>query len=87
MPSQAEEEVNQLTYVQKHLPNLLNLLAETAEENSNNKVINVHPSNKFLCDISLPHVKRGIFALKKYPCWKKIRNLRPSILTSALLKE
>uniref|UniRef100_A0A7I4D0F2 TBCC domain-containing protein 1 n=1 Tax=Physcomitrium patens TaxID=3218 RepID=A0A7I4D0F2_PHYPA len=39
MPSQAEEEVNQLTYVQKHLPNLLNLLAETAEENSNNKVI------------------------------------------------
>ncbi|XP_024393764.1 uncharacterized protein [Physcomitrium patens] len=32
MPGQAEEEVNQLTYVQKHLPNLLSLLAETTEE-------------------------------------------------------
>lgn len=40
MPSQAEEEVNQLAYVQKHLPNLLNLLAETTEEEENsNKVI------------------------------------------------
>uniref|UniRef100_A0A7I4BU15 TBCC domain-containing protein 1 n=1 Tax=Physcomitrium patens TaxID=3218 RepID=A0A7I4BU15_PHYPA len=40
MPGQAEEEVNQLTYVQKHLPNLLNLLAETTEdEDSSIKVI------------------------------------------------
>lgn len=40
MPGQAEEEVNQLTYVQKHLPNLLSLLAETAEEEENSgKVI------------------------------------------------
>jgi TBCC domain-containing protein 1 len=40
IPSQAEEEVNQLAYVQKHLPNLLNLLAETTEEEGNsNKVL------------------------------------------------
>jgi TBCC domain-containing protein 1 len=42
MPGQAEEEVNQLTYVQKHLPNLLSLLAETAaEEENSGKVIKV----------------------------------------------
>ncbi|KAG0626983.1 hypothetical protein M758_2G165400 [Ceratodon purpureus] len=40
MPGQAEEEVNQLTYVQKHLPNLLSLLAGTTEEEENSgKVI------------------------------------------------
>ena len=43
MPGQAEEEVNQLTYVQKHLPNLLSLLAETTEEEeSSGKVIKVN---------------------------------------------
>lgn len=39
MPGHAEEEVNQLAYMRKHLPNLLNLLAETTEEESSNKVI------------------------------------------------
>ena len=32
MPGQAEEEVNQLTYMQKHMPSLLSLLAETTED-------------------------------------------------------
>lgn len=35
MPGQAEEEVNQLTYMQKHMPSLLCLLAETTEEEEN----------------------------------------------------
>lgn len=35
MPGQAEEEVNQLTYMQKHMPSLLSLLAETTEEGEN----------------------------------------------------
>lgn len=40
MPGHAEEEVNQLAYMRKHLPNLLSLLAETSEEEENsNKVI------------------------------------------------
>ncbi|KAF3787006.1 TBCC domain-containing protein 1 [Nymphaea thermarum] len=32
MPSQADEEVHQLSYLQKHLPNILALLGEPAEE-------------------------------------------------------
>lgn len=40
MPSQAEEEVNQLAYVQKHLPNLLSLLAEITEEEGNSNKVN-----------------------------------------------
>lgn len=32
MPCQAEEEVHQLSYVQKHLPSLLALLAESTED-------------------------------------------------------
>jgi hypothetical protein len=35
MPGQAEEEVHQLAYIQKHLPSLLSLLAETSEEGEN----------------------------------------------------
>ncbi|CAM6051077.1 unnamed protein product [Sphagnum compactum] len=35
MPCQAEEEVNQLAYVQKHLPSLLALLAESTEDGEN----------------------------------------------------
>ncbi len=42
MPCQAEEEVNQLAYVQKHLPSLLALLAESTEDGENDtKVCNV----------------------------------------------
>lgn len=42
MPGHAEEEVNQLAYMRKHLPNLLSLLAETTEEEeTSNKVINI----------------------------------------------
>ncbi|XP_022967755.1 TBCC domain-containing protein 1-like [Cucurbita maxima] len=32
MPSQADEEAHQLSYLQKHLPNILSLLAESVEE-------------------------------------------------------
>ncbi|CAM6049575.1 unnamed protein product [Sphagnum compactum] len=35
MPCQAEEEVHQLAYVQKHLPSLLALLAESTEDEEN----------------------------------------------------
>ncbi|CAM6028454.1 unnamed protein product [Sphagnum balticum] len=35
MPCQAEEEVHQLAYVQKHLPSLLALLAESTEDEGN----------------------------------------------------
>lgn len=31
MPSQADEEAHQLSYLQKHLPNILSLLADVAE--------------------------------------------------------
>lgn len=31
MPSQADEEAHQLSYLQKHLGNILSLLAETVE--------------------------------------------------------
>lgn len=40
MPGQAEEEVNQLTYMQKHMPSLLSLLAETTEEGENSTKVN-----------------------------------------------
>jgi len=32
MPSQADEEAHQLSYLQKHLANILSLLAEPGEE-------------------------------------------------------
>ncbi|KAJ7563925.1 hypothetical protein O6H91_03G130600 [Diphasiastrum complanatum] len=45
VPFQAEEEVHQLTWVQKHLPSMLGLLAElTNDEDSETKVV---PAEKF----------------------------------------
>lgn len=34
MPSQADEEAHQLSYLQKHMPNILSLLAEPVEGES-----------------------------------------------------
>uniref|UniRef100_A0A0C9RYC3 TBCC domain-containing protein 1 n=1 Tax=Wollemia nobilis TaxID=56998 RepID=A0A0C9RYC3_9CONI len=42
MPSQADEEAHQLSYVQKHLPNILALLAEPSEDdNSETQVLSL----------------------------------------------
>ena len=54
MPGQAEEEVNQLTYMQKHMPSLLSLLAETTEEGENSTKVNSSIKKYSLPCIMLP---------------------------------
>ena len=39
MPSQADEEAHQLSYLQKHLPNILSLLAESVEEEGEESLV------------------------------------------------
>lgn len=71
MPCQAEEEVNQLAYVQKHLPSLLALLAESTEDGENDtKVCNVLIKNlEFL--FYLNFVLKSAAAFWFHGCVKK----------------
>lgn len=53
MPSQADEEAHQLSYLQKHLANILSLLAEPVEGEGEESLVCKITTNSTLFDIVL----------------------------------
>lgn len=44
MPSQVDEEAHQLSYLQKHLGNILSLLADAVEGEGDESLVCIYPS-------------------------------------------